>query len=80
MMKTTHTSRIPPEPQLPRRVLREREVRALTGLSRSDRWRKIKEGRFPKPLVLGRQARGWDSVEIEQWMEDLRRERDGKAA
>jgi prophage regulatory protein len=62
-----------------RRILREAEVREVTGLSRSARWRLTREGRFPAPIKLTDYATGWDSEEIQSWILERRRERDAEA-
>jgi prophage regulatory protein len=63
-----------------RRILREPEVKALTGLSRTTRWKLAKEGKFPRALALSARARGYDASDIESWIESRRRERDGGGA
>ncbi|KLN58421.1 AlpA family transcriptional regulator [Variovorax paradoxus] len=57
------------------RILRRAEVEAKTGFKRAHIYQLVKDGKFPKPLRLGIRAVGWDSVEIEQWIADRRRER-----
>ena len=51
------------------RILREAEVRALTGLSRTTLWRLEKEGSFPKRCKIARNAIGWLSDHINDWLE-----------
>jgi prophage regulatory protein len=51
-----------------RRILREAEVAETTGLSRSVRWRLVKQGQFPAPIKLTGYATGWDSEEIQAWI------------
>lgn len=55
-----------------RRILRRKEVEHLTGLSRSFIYAKMYKGEFPQSIPLDGKGRivGWDSVEIEQWIED----------
>jgi prophage regulatory protein len=50
------------------RIVREREVRALTGLSRTSRWRMEKIGQFPLRRRLGKQAVGWLVSDIDAWL------------
>lgn len=45
-------------------------VIACTGVSRSGIYQKIADGQFPKSIRLGRRAVGWDSDEIQQWIQD----------
>lgn len=46
------------------RLLRLREVRARTGLSRSTIYRLAAEGRFPMPVKLTAHASAWHEDEI----------------
>ena len=49
-------------------LLRLRQVRARTGLSRSTIYLKIKMGEFPAQVSLGPRAVGWLEAEIERWI------------
>ena len=49
-------------------ILREREVRARDGKSRTQRWRDIRAGRYPAPIQLGPNSIGWFEHEIEAWL------------
>jgi prophage regulatory protein len=51
------------------KFLREPQVYALTGLSKSTRWRLEKEGRFPKKRQLSAKSVGWLAQEIEEWIQ-----------
>ena len=53
-----------------RQILRRKQVEMCTGLSRSTIYQWILEGRFPAPIPLGNRAVGWDSLEIERWIEE----------
>lgn len=50
------------------KFLRDSQVSALTGLSKSTRWRLEKYGTFPKRRQLSAKAVGWLESEIEEWM------------
>jgi prophage regulatory protein len=50
-------------------ILRENEVRRRTGLSRATRWRRVRAGTFPPPLVLGPNSIGWREADIDAWLE-----------
>lgn len=52
----------------PDRVMREREVHTVTGLSRTTRWRLERAGEFPARIHLSPNAVGWRSCEIADWI------------
>ena len=55
----------------PDRLLRRREVEAVTGLSCSRLYALMGAGHFPRPLRIGSGPRGavaWPTREIEQWI------------
>jgi len=45
-------------------ILRCKQVKDRTGLSRSTIYLRIQEGTFPKPVNLGARAVGWPSTEV----------------
>ncbi len=51
------------------RILREREVKSITGLSRVTRWRLERHGKFPRKLKLTERCVGWAEDEILQWLQ-----------
>lgn len=51
------------------RIVRLPEVKALTGLSRSTVYERIREGQFPKPVGLGGRNVGWVEGEVTAWIE-----------
>lgn len=55
-------------------IIRLPEVRARTGLSRSEIYRREALGEFPKRLSLGARSVGWLSDEIQAWIEARIRE------
>ena len=55
------------------KILREPEVREVTGLSRATLWRKEREGTFPRRVKLGANSVGWHSDEISEWIANLPR-------
>ena len=55
-------------------LLRLLEVRARTGLSRSEIYRREGLGEFPKRVSLGARSVGWPSDEIQEWIETRIRE------
>ena len=50
------------------RIVRDRECEAITGLSRTQRWRLERENKFPKRRVLGPNSRGWLLSELAEWV------------
>jgi prophage regulatory protein len=57
-------------------ILRFPAVSERVGLGRTFIYGLIKAEAFPRPVVLGKRARGWRASEIEAWIEA--RERAGK--
>lgn len=58
-------------------LLRLPQVKKCTGLSRSEIYRRVSAGTFPKPVKLGERANAWPSHEITAWIESRIAERDG---
>lgn len=61
-------------------ILRLAAVRRATGLSKSAIYSKIGDGVFPRPIQLGKQARGWLESDIAEWQKARIAERDSQAA
>ncbi|MBS0194409.1 MAG: AlpA family phage regulatory protein [Proteobacteria bacterium] len=61
-------------------LLRLPEVRKRCGLSRSEIYRRIRNGSFPPPIKLGASASAWSSAEIDSWIADRIAERDSAKA
>jgi prophage regulatory protein len=51
-----------------KRLIRLSEVRKLIGLSRSEIYRRISLGEFPKQVPLGERTVAWDADEIEAFI------------
>lgn len=64
-----------PTPSSERRILRRQEVERRTGFKRSHIYQLMKQDKFPKQVLLGDRAVGWDSVEIDQWIAERLRPR-----
>jgi prophage regulatory protein len=64
------------------RLIRLREVRDLTGLSRSYIYALAADGRFPKSvsLVPGGSSRAWVEAEVLDWLQQRIIERDQEVA
>lgn len=52
-----------------RSFLRLKQVKAVTGMSRSWIYEAIRRGEFPAPIALGARAVAWDSVAVAGWQE-----------
>lgn len=50
------------------RLIRFREVLAMTGLSRSSVYRFIEENQFPSQVQLGGRAVAWVESEVQEWI------------
>jgi prophage regulatory protein len=53
-----------------RKLLRLRAVQDLVGLSRSEIYRRMALGLFPRSVPIGSRARAWLSDEIARWIEE----------
>ena len=53
------------------KLLRRKQVEEASGLSRSSIYQMMAEGRFPKPLKVGRRAVRWNEDDLKQWQEAL---------
>lgn len=51
------------------RILRCKDVMALTGLSRSTLYSMMSEGTFPRSIKLSKRAVGWREAAIRAWMD-----------
>ena len=51
------------------KIIRQREVIHLTGLSRTTIWRLERAGQFPKRRRLTRHSIGWKAAEILGWID-----------
>ena len=53
-----------------RRILRLEEVEVKSGFKRAHIYNLMKKRQFPQALRLGVRAVGWDSIEIDQWIDE----------
>jgi prophage regulatory protein len=51
------------------RIIRIKQVKERTGLSRSTLYTLIKEGKFAPPIPIGARCVGWLSSDIDAWIE-----------
>ncbi len=63
-------SQTPVLPPNERRILRMEEVEAKSGFKRAHIYNLMKKRQFPQALRLGVRAVGWDSIEIDQWIDE----------
>lgn len=61
-------------------LLRLPKVLELTGLSRSELYRQVKDRRFPAPIPISERMRAWDHNEVSAWIRERREARDKVAA
>ena len=59
------------------RFIREPEVKRLTGLSRTTRWRLERKGEFPQRRQLSENAIGWLHGEVRVWIASRTGQRHG---
>jgi prophage regulatory protein len=50
------------------RILRRPEVQNKTGLPTSTLYAMIADGRFPRPVKIGKRAVGWLEGQVETWI------------
>ncbi|HKL56181.1 MAG TPA: AlpA family transcriptional regulator [Roseovarius sp.] len=50
------------------KILRQKDVQDITGLSRSTIYRHINAGTFPAPVKLTERLIGWRDSTISEWM------------
>ena len=56
--------------QQEKRVLRIKEVEKIVGLKRPTLYLLMNKGDFPQNFRLGNRSVGWNSLEIDRWIED----------
>ena len=52
-------------------IIRRKALEARIGLSCSTIYMMMSEGRFPRPIKIGRRAIGWRASDVEEWLETL---------
>jgi prophage regulatory protein len=60
----------------PGSLLRLNEISAMLGMSRSTIYRRMQEGTFPQPVVLGARAVRWRFEVVEAWRDRLQERTD----
>ncbi len=49
--------------------IRQKHLLPLLGFSAATLWRKVKEGKFPKPVKLSENITAWQIKEVEKWIQ-----------
>ena len=55
--------------ELPTRLIRLKEVIAMTGLSRASVYKFVREDKFPAQISLGYRCVAWVESEVQQWID-----------
>jgi len=50
------------------KIYRPRDAASSLGISKSTLWRWVRDGRIPKPIQLGKQARGWQEKTLLEYI------------
>ena len=68
------------EPKI-NRVLRLKQLLAITNLSPATIWRRVKvDSNFPKPFSIGPNSTAWDEQEVSIWLESCKANRRARSA
>ncbi|MGV8889357.1 MAG: AlpA family transcriptional regulator [Pseudomonas sp.] len=70
MQSTAEAPTVTAAAPVDRHIMRRDEVEQKTGFKRSHIYNLMKAGQFPQCRRIGIRAVGWDSQEIEQWVND----------
>ena len=57
-----------------------RKTREISGISKSERWRLIRAGRFPAPIRMGPRCTRYSLLEVLEWVEARKASRNPKAS
>jgi prophage regulatory protein len=66
-MKSQEHSTAPMEARS-HRALREKDVLQQVRISKSQLWRLIQRGLFPKPVRISERCNAWDSQAVDAWL------------
>ncbi|EPB6687174.1 TPA: helix-turn-helix transcriptional regulator [Vibrio alginolyticus] len=58
------------------KLIRQKEVTEMTGVSRASVYKLMAVGRFPKSVSLGERAVAWVESEVQEWILERIAERD----
>ena len=59
----------------PRRLMFRPELRQVVGSSYTTIWKMMRQGKFPRSVVVGKGRVGWFDDEVEEYLENLPRQR-----
>lgn len=59
------------------RLIRLKDVIDCTGMARSTIYKNVSDGSFPKPVSLGARSVAWVEDEVQEWIRDRVKSRDG---
>ncbi|WEX09641.1 AlpA family transcriptional regulator [Chelativorans sp. AA-79] len=62
---------------MPNRLLSLKQVMERIPLSKTEIYRRIRDGRFPRPVRIGSHRIAFAEAEIEEWFADRLNHRDG---
>lgn len=62
---------VPASGPWPEALLRLRAVTQMTGISRTEIYRQIGAGRFPRPVQIGPSIIGWRQSDLVRWIAEL---------
>jgi prophage regulatory protein len=62
----------------PVRLLRTSTVLEKVAMSRTELWRHVKEGNFPKPIKLGARTTVWTEASVDAWIHALEQGANGQ--
>lgn len=61
-------------------LINGRTTREISGVSKSERHRLIQQGRFPQPIRLGPRCTRYSLLEVVEWVEARKAQRDAKGS
>lgn len=62
------------------KLIKLKEVIALTGVSRSQIYALAQQGKFPRPVKLTERSSAWVASEVQEWIESRIQSRDVEVA
>ena len=53
------------------RIINQEEMSERMGRSKATLWKWVKDGKFPKPLYMGKRTLGWTESQIYEWLKEV---------